>query len=112
MYDSGYSRLFRPVEAAMTNEFREMNLTRRARRVFEKCLPWNGSLYDVGQLLDTHFGLHRFFDFGARYHYCSSGARAVLEGGGVLIPDLFPEVRLEKTPPCSFANSPYFVEVK
>jgi hypothetical protein len=111
MYGAEYSKLFRPTEQAMTSEFKSENIAMQARKMFVKCLPWNGSLYDVGQLLDINFNLHRFFDLGKRNHVCSSGARAVLEGGGVLIPNLFPEVKLNKTPPCSFANSKFFEAV-
>lgn len=111
MYGAEYSKLFRPTEQAMTPEFRSLNISQQARKMFVKCIPWNGSLYDVGQLLDINFDLHRFFDLGKRNHVCSSGARAVLEGGGVLIPNLFPEVKLNKTPPCSFANSKFFEAV-
>jgi len=108
MFGASYSKLFRPKDEALTDSFRELSIPMRARRMHQRCLPWDGTLYDVGQLLDINFGFHRFFDLGSRRKPCSVGARIVQESGGVLLSNLFPEVKVEKTPPCSWANSKLF----
>ena len=70
--------------------------------VYDACLPFEGKIYDVGDLLDTMFGIN-FFSFGKDNYFCSAGARRVVEDitGEVQ----FPEVDVDKTPPCSWAFS-------
>lgn len=70
-------------------------------------LPDCGSIYDFGQLLDMAMGFKRFFDFGRKLYVCSVGAR-VLSEAVLEAPSLFPEVDVQKTPPCSWANSDMF----
>lgn len=91
MVDSDYSMVFRySFGDAPMGDY--MNL----------CLQNEGKVYDVGQLLDTDFGFERFFDFGRRHHYCSSGALMLqLKLLGLSVP-----IKTEKAPPCLWANYP------
>ncbi len=73
------------------------------------CLPYIGTLYDLGQLVDIGLG-RRIFDFGKDNMVCSVGVRKIIETI-VGVPELFPNVALDRTPPCSFANSPHFLRV-
>lgn len=64
-----------------------------------------GDLYNLGKLFDIEFGFKRFFSFGRKLYVCSSGQRMV-EEFLLGIDNIFPEVPLDKTPPCSWANHP------
>lgn len=79
-----------------------------AEKVFQTCLPHDGKMYDIGDLLDTALGI-RFFNFGDDNYYCSAGARRVVED--ITGEELFPEVKIDKTPPCSWAFSPSWKQV-
>lgn len=100
MLDSAYSKVFRLKRGVIL-----------PYTIQGTCLEYDGTLYDFGQLIDTALGLDRFFDWSKKSRYCSAGARRVLERVTKIKP-LFPEVKLEKTPPCSFANSPLFGRIQ
>jgi len=108
MYDPNYSKLFRPKDEILDPAFATMSETMRARLLHKACLRWDGTLYDVGQLIDIELGTHGLFDWGRRYKICSVGARIIQESPSILRKPLFPEVEVERTPPCSWANSNKF----
>jgi hypothetical protein len=68
-----------------------------------------GDLYNLGKLFDIEFGFKRFFSFGRKLYVCSSGQR-MAEEFLLGIDNIFPEVPLDKTPPCSWANHPEMYE--
>lgn len=85
----------------------------KIRLIKEQTDRWEGTAYDVGQLVDIWIGWHRVFDFSKRRKVCSVGWRIIFE---TILSNLtneevnlFPEVDVEKTLPCSFLNSEWFV---
>lgn len=98
MVDPSYSKVYR-----YNHGFPCLNIA-------NDCIVYDGGLYDAGQLLDAWFGFQRFFDFGKRNYFCSAGARVVQEA--ILRIPLFTGIAVSKTPPCSWANSVRFHEVK
>lgn len=90
----------------------------KARLIKEQTDRWEGTAYDVGQLVDIWIGWHRVFDFSKRRKVCSVGWRIIFETilSNLLSEqnfpvkvNLFPEVEVEKTLPCCFLNSRWFV---
>lgn len=79
-----------------------------AKEVFNACLPYDGTLYDLGQLLDIDLGT-KLFDFGKKQKVCSAGGRVI--GESILKETFFPEVKVERTPPCSWMNSDNWIDV-
>jgi hypothetical protein len=77
--------------------------------MFSICIGQAGSLYDLGQLFDMWLGFNRFFDFGRSNRVCSTGVRWLLEE--VIRVNLFPDISLNKTLPCTFANSNEFERI-
>jgi hypothetical protein len=72
--------------------------------VFQACLPYNGTMYDVLQPLGILLNFRRWFDGGKRNLVCSVGVRTIWEQ--FYGTELFSEVSLQCTLPCSFMNHP------
>lgn len=79
----------------------------KACDVFRTCLPYDGTPYDLGQLVDISLGT-RLFDFGKKLKVCSVGGRII--GEPLLDETFFPEVEVERTPPCSWMNSSNWID--
>lgn len=95
MLDPEYALVFRRKEEIMPSEDMWDNLF----------VKFAGDLYNLGKLFDMEFGFKRFFSFGRKLYVCSSGQR-MAEEFLLGINNIFPEVSLDKTPPCSWANHP------
>ena len=68
-------------------------------------IKFAGDLYNLGKLFDIEFNFKRFFSFGKNLYQCSSGQR-MAEEYLLGINAIFPEVPIDKTPPCSWINHP------
>jgi hypothetical protein len=77
-------------------------------RAFDTCLPYDGAIYDLGELLDE-IAPGSPFDFGKRNRVCSTGARVIQEKAGRV--KLFPEIGDKITLPCAWPNSVEWVRV-
>lgn len=72
--------------------------------VFWACQPWDGTMYDILQPLGILLNLRRIFDGGRRNLVCSVGLRMLWEE--FFGKNLFPEVSVQRTIPCSWMNHP------
>lgn len=95
MLDPEYALVFRRKEEIMPSADMWQNFF----------VQFAGNLYNLGKLFDMEFGFKRFFSFGKNHYVCSSGQR-MAEESLLGIKNIFPEVSLDKTPPCSWANHP------
>lgn len=77
--------------------------------LMDASLKFDGTLYDLGALLAFKWPWLRQLDFGARQHYCSTGARSLLSH--VIGHDVLPCVPIGRTLPCDFAIDPDFFRV-
>jgi len=73
-------------------------------KIIEACLPYDGMLYDYGQLIDMGLGLYEVFDFGKEHKVCSVGVRIVMDK--IFEDDMIPGMDPEKTLPCSYGYTP------
>lgn len=67
------------------------------------CLEHDGSIYDIGDLIDTGFSLPFSFNFGKKNFFCSGGAFMLRKLMGRIDPC---PTAVERVPPCLWANLP------
>lgn len=74
--------------------------------VWDATLKFDGTLYDMGELIGFKWPWLHKLDFGSKNRVCSTGARLILQR--VIGCDVFPGIPLNKTLPCDFACSSNF----
>lgn len=67
------------------------------------CLDHDGSIYDIGDLIDTGFKLPFSLNFGRNNYFCSAGVYMIREFMGRHDPC---KTLVERVPPCNWSNYP------
>lgn len=71
------------------------------------CVDHDGSVYDIGDLIDVGFHLPFSLDFGKNNYFCSAGVLMIREFMGRHDPC---KTSVERVPPCNWANYPEYFD--